>query len=302
MIVHLNGQLLPAAQARISPLDRGFIFGDAIYEGLRSISTSRSSGKGGAHIVAADRHWARMRSCLVEAGIDFDPSTLTQPSLDLLKANNLTDAFIYWQVTRGTPGPADPPRSRIPPASLRPTVFGICTPQPPLSAFTEPPRKRAVTAEDTRWTLGHIKSTSLLGNVLLTMHGARAGVEETLFLRGKGGDALLAEGTATNVILALPDGSIVTPSLDSVPILAGVTRAILLEEAPDIRARPVRAEELTRAAEIMTIGTTTMVTSIIELDGRPVGDGAPGPVARRLLASLIAAILREAESTSGPRA
>jgi len=293
VIVYLNGQLLPVAEARISPLDRGFLFGDAIYEGLRSISTPR-----GPHIVAIDRHWARMRSCLTEVGIDFDPSTLTQPSLDLLRANNLPDAFIYWQVTRGTPGPNDPPRSRIPPAGLRPTVFGYCAPQPPLSAFAEPPRKRAVTLEDIRWLRGHIKSTSLLGNILLTMQAATAGVEEAIFTR----NGIVAEGTATNVILALPGGEIVTPALDSAPFLSGVTRAILLEEAPDIRTRPVRAEELTQATEIMTIGTTTMVTSIVELDGRPVGSGAPGPVARRLLSTLLAAIRREAESSTGPGA
>lgn len=287
MIVHLNGKLLPASEATISPLDRGFVFGDGIYEGLRSISTPR-----GPHLFAADRHWARMRGCLIEVGIDFDPTPLTQASFDLLRANNLSDAFVYWQVTRGTPGFDDPPRTRIPPTGLRPTVFGYCTPQPPLSAFVEPPRKRAITLEDIRWSKGHIKSISLLGNIMLTMRTAEAGVEEALFTRG----GMLGEGTATNVILAFPDGSIVTPTLDSAPILGGVTRSILLEDVPELRERPVFAAELQDATEIMTIGTTTLVTSIVELDGRRIGDGTPGPVARRLLKTLLAAIHREAET------
>ena len=286
MLLHLNGKLVPASEAAISPLDRGFVFGDGVYEGLRAVPSPR----GTPHVVAMDRHLGRLRNSLREVGIRFDPESLIPWTIELLAASGLTDAFIYWQVTRGTPGPADPPRSRIPPAGLTPTVMGYCAPQPPFSGFTAPPRKRAVTLEDIRWRCGHIKSISLMGNILLTMQSAAAGVDDAIFITHGG---LVGEGTATNVVLAFPDGRIATPSLDSAPILAGVTRAILVESAPEIEQRPVRAEELTLASEVMLIGTTTMVTSVTELDGRAINGGEPGPVARRLLGLLTSWIRRE---------
>ncbi len=244
-------------------------------------------------MVGLGRHLDRMRGSLQGVGIGFDPAGLERSTYELLAANRMADAFIYWQVTRGTPGPADPPRTRIPRPGMTPTVFGYCSPQPPLAAFEAPPRRSAVTLEDIRWLMGHIKTTSLLGNVMLTMAADAAGGEDAVFVRG----GLVAEGTATNVMLAVRGAGgrteVVTPSLDSVPILAGVTRAILLAAAPGIVERPVWAWELREASEVMLVGTTTMVTSVVRLDGRPVGGGEPGPEAQRLLAALLAAIRKE---------
>jgi D-alanine transaminase len=98
---------------------------------------------------------------------------------------------------------------------------------------------------------------------------------------------LVGEGCATNVIVATPDGEIATPSLDSVSILGGITRARVLELAPEIDERPVKTVELASAREIILVGTTAMVSSVVELDGRAAGDGTPGPVARRLLSALV---------------
>lgn len=298
MIVHLNGTLLAAQDARISPFDRGFVFGDGVYEGLRSIPTTGGAGR---RIIGSERHVARLRGGLEITGIGWDPSHLEQLSVELVSANNLTDAFVYWQVTRGTPGPGDPVRSRAPSGTMTPTVFGYCTPQPPLDSFKAPPTKSVMTCDDRRWSMGHLKSISLMGNIVAALEADRAGADEAIFIQ----HGLVAEGLATNVMLAIPRGDgvgrgdpggrsghaaaieLVTPSLESVSILSGVTRGLLLKARPDIVERAVTPGELGEASEVMLLGTTTFVTSVVKVNDRVIGDGAPGPAARSLLATLL---------------
>jgi D-alanine transaminase len=190
---------------------------------------------------------------------------------------------------------------------MRPTVFAYCSPQPAIAGVTEPPTKRAAVCRDVRWERGHLKSISLMGNVLTAIDAAAQGLDEAIMVRARDGVDLVSEGLATNVVLALPGRGggvdIVTPSLTSVSILAGVTRSILLQECPEIIERPVLASELATAREVMLIGTTTLVTSVVALDGRMIGDGRPGPVARRLLDILFAAIAAgrdDPEQPGGP--
>lgn len=284
MIVHLNGRLVPRDQALISPFDRAFLFGDAVYEGLRAFQ---------GRVVAFDRHLRRLRDGLREARIRFDPNVLVPATCQLLEVNRMPDAFVYWQISRGVPGPGEPPRTRVPPAAMTPTVFGYCTPQPPIEHYVDVPTTTAATVRDTRWLRGRLKSTSLLGNILGALDAVEAGAADAILVR----DGLVAEGAATNVVVAVPvsggDTEIATPALDSVPILPGITRELLLEAVHDLVARPVRVDELHRAREIMLVGTTAMVTAVTTLDGRPVGDGCAGPVARRLLAALVRLIRRE---------
>ncbi|MCC6659651.1 MAG: aminotransferase class IV [Phycisphaerales bacterium] len=281
MIIHLNGGLVPAEQAAISPLDRGFVFGEGVYEGLRSFR---------GRVVGSAHHAERMRRGLQECRIDWDPGQLEEMTRDLLAACGLPDAFIYWQVTRGAPAPGQPMRSRVPAGAMKPTVLGFCTPQPALEQYRVPQAISAAVRPDTRWTRGSLKSTSMLGNVLASLEAYEDGAQDALLVR----DGLVGEGTCANVVLALPrsDGTteLATPSLDSAPILPGVTRALLLDWVPEMVSRPVRVEELARASEVMLIGSTAMVTSITRLDGRPVGSGTPGPAAHSLLESLIDAI------------
>lgn len=283
MIVHLNGELLPLEQARISPLDRGFLFGDGVYEGLRAIPDFESNTR----IVGLGLHVNRMQAGLDEAGIAWDAACLGPASRELLHANNLRDAFVYWQVSRGTPVAGEPIRSRVPApgSAMKPTVFGYCTPQPPLDSIVNPPVKRAIVCEDIRWRLGHLKSISLMGNVVTAIRADRHGGDEAVMVRS----GIVTEGLATNIILAHQE-QLSTPSLDSVPILAGITRSILLRAAPDICEQTIPVADLETASEIMLIGTTTLVTSITHLDGRTINDGSPGPAARRLLKSLLSAI------------
>ena len=284
MIVHLNGKLIPADQARVSVFDRGFIFGEGVYEGLRSFRH---------RVVAMQKHVDRMRNGLRECRIDWDPSQLAAFTDGLLKANAMPDAFIYWQVTRGAPGPGQPVRTRTPQGPMTPTVFGYCSAQPPIERYTSPQTVTAVTRPDTRWSRGHLKSTSLLGGVLAAIEAQEDGAGDAIMVR----DGLVTEGTATNVILALAGSGgrveLATPSLDSVSILAGVTRALEIEQGPGIVSRPVREGELARASEIMLVGSTSMVTSVIKLNGRAVGDGTPGPQAHRLLRALVEIIRRD---------
>lgn len=280
MIVHLNGQLLPASEARVSPFDRGFCFGDGIYEGLRSFS---------ARVVGMDLHIKRMRQGLAEIRLPWEAGNLAPLSDELLAANKLADAFLYWQVSRGVPPPGQNPRARNFNGPVKPTVFGYCFPTPPLASHTEPATKTAAIRPDHRWLRGHVKSISLLGGVVAGLEASDQGADDAILVR----DGIVGEGTSSNVIAVLPTSGgteIVTPSLESASILAGVTRDLLLRAAPEIVQRPLRVDELTAASEVMLLGTLTMVTAITKLDGRPVGNGAAGPVARRLLATLCAAI------------
>jgi D-alanine transaminase len=295
VLVHLNGQLVPHERATVSVFDRGFIFGDGLYEGLRAFD---------GRLVAMDRHVARLRDGLAECRIPWDASRLESMTYELLDANRMTDAFIYWQVTRGAPLPGQPLRARVPGGDITPCVFGFCQPAPALDSYRSPPIKTAIMTRDTRWLRGHVKSISMLGNVIAAIEGAEAGADDAVLIR----DGIVAEGTSSNLYAAIPartgETRIVTPSLESAPMLAGVTRDLINDELTEIEVRSITLAELRRASEIMLAGTLTMVTSIVRLDGATIGDGTSGPVARRLLGSLVHAIRRDAQTPAGsiPRA
>jgi len=290
MLVFLDGQILPAADARISPFDRGFLFGDGIYEGLRATALS-----GGRAIIGLNRHIRRMQNGLDEIGIMFDAAALARATDELLDTSKLSEAFVYWQVTRGTPPAGAPVRSRIPAPGTKPTSFIYVQPLQPIDPLAGPAIKSAGTQPDLRWLRGTIKSISLLGNLLASIAAHEAGEnggEEAILIRStpppEGG--LVTEGTYTNVLIVTEQGELATPSMESAPLLDGITRQILLGIEPEgrkISVRAVREAELATAREVILLGTTTMVTSITRLDGRPVSGGKPGPVAQRLSRVLI---------------
>lgn len=286
MIVHLNGRLVPLADASISPLDRGFIFGDGVYEGLRAF---------GGRIVGMDRHVARLRDGLDEARIPFDASSIVGVAESILRANGLADAFIYVHVTRGAPLPGHPIRSRIPAAPLTPTCFAFATPTPPLSAYPPVPEKSAITTRDTRWLRGHLKSISLIGSVIAGIEASEAGAEDAILVREDvAGERWAAESTSANLLVVTAQGQLVTPPMGDVPILGGVTLAILKDACRRVGIEVVESMvpggALVDAREVILCGTLTMVTSITRLDNRPVGEGRAGPVAGRLLGVLRDAI------------
>lgn len=309
MLIHLDGKLVPRDQARVDPFDRGFLFGDGLYEGLRAFD---------GHVVGMARHVERLRLGLAEARIPWDAGEMVARTHELLSANQQRDAFIYWQVTRGVPAPGEPLRARVPTGDVRPTVFGYSLPASALSSYTEPPTKSAVTVRDTRWLRGRVKSISLLGNVIASIEADEGGADDAILVR----DGLVAEGSSANLVAVVPDGDegweVVTPSLDSTPMLAGVTRDLILGACGTRRSdrtesnengtkagplhiieRALTADELRRASEVMLLGTLTMVTSITRLDGRSVGDGSAGPVARSLLQTLLGVIRAEQQAAHG---
>ncbi|GIW74878.1 MAG: aminotransferase [Phycisphaerales bacterium] len=274
MIVYLNGQFLPAEDAHVSVFDRGFLFGDGVYEGLRVFEHT---------VMCPDRHVRRMAQGLAESRIEWDAQGLPALCLELCRRNGLADAFMYVQVTRGAPPAGQPVRSRTMPHPGEPTVLAFATAQPPMSAYDRPPTTHLALVPDRRWSRGHLKSISLLGNVLAAYEAQERGAQEVAMHR----DGLVTEACASNIIVSI-DGQLATPSLESVSILEGVTRARCLELEPGIVERPVRVEELLAADEVILVGTTSIVTSALTIDGRPVGQGTPGPWAHRLLERVMA--------------
>lgn len=287
MIVHLNGKLVDARDATISPFDRGFLFGDGLYEGIRATH---------GRAVAMPQHIERMNNGLREIGLaGFDARVLEPLTDELLRANNLAEAFVYWQVTRGTPSPQHGPRDRVPPGDLSPTVFGFAEAMPAVERYVQPRAIKAVLLPDVRWSLGHIKAITLLGSVLANQEAQRRGADDAILYREEPTGARITEGSATNVIACI-DGEFVTPALENASILPGVTRRLLIEAMPEIRQRHMSLDELRRAEEIMLAGTRTMVASVVELDGRRVGTGVPGPRAAALLAAICARLLADVHS------
>lgn len=284
VLIHLNSQIVPRDRAVVSVFDRGFLFGDGVYEGLR---TTRG------RVIGLDRHIERMRMGLSEARITgFDPARLGELTTELIKANGLVEAGVYWQVTRGTPPDGAPPRARLPHPGTRPTVMGFAVPMKAPEAYESPEVRRLSLRPDTRWERGHLKSIALLGGVLAAIEADELGADDAVMHR----DGLVTEGTATNVF-AVIGGRMVTPSLESAPMLSGVTRALILGEDPTIEVRPVTVDEIARAEEIMLTGTYTMVSAGSTLDGRPIGRGAiPGEGSRHLLGVLRRAIERDVHS------
>lgn len=268
--VYLNGEYLPGDEARVPVNDRGFLFGDGVYE----VSPAYRG-----RFFRMDRHLARLRRGLRELRIGFDPSGLLAVHDELLERNDLRDedvAYVYIQITRGVA-----PRTHAFPSSpVPPTVYGFA------SLYRRPDRDRweqgfeAVTVPDRRWSRVDIKTIALLPNCLAQQAAVDAGVSDALLVR----DGMALEGAHSN-FFAVVDGTVVTHPASNV-ILHGITREYVLELCGELgipsAERPILVEELANADEAFFTGTTTEVRPTVRIDGRPVGDGRVGPVTRRL--------------------
>lgn len=277
MIVYLNGQFTPVSEARISPFDRGFLFGDGVYEAIRYV---------GGHPLGMHEHVERMRKSLAAVHIDFDPVVLAGLSQELMVRNGHVDGAVYWQVTRG----ATAIRSHLPPDNIIPTVFGYAWALPPLDACMELREVRAVLVPDIRWKRCEIKSISLMANVLAKLDAAADDAFEAIMHRR----GWITEGASTNV-LVVREGRILTPptshpAVDDASILHGVTRRMLLNLDQRIEERPIPLEDLMSADEVLITASTMMMSAVVEIDGRPVGAGRRGPVGERLYAAFLEAI------------
>jgi len=297
-LVWLGGEVLPISRARISPLDRGFLFGDGVYEVVRFFS-----GVG----IGLDLHVARLGASLSQLRISgLDPACLRTISRTLLDANGLTDAAVYLQVSRGTASV----RSHIPPAGIEPTIFAVATPCGGLEELERITTVHCAAARDERWLRCAIKSTSLLGSVLPMVEHSATGAEEVILVR----DGLVIEGTSSNVFVEV-DGVLVTPPLNSEPsILHGVMRTRLLEGCirggVPCAVRPVTEAQLHASREVIVTASKRIYSAVTRLGDQPVGDGTIGPLARRAHAALLTRLREEVavgaagvdDSIAGPSA
>ena len=268
-ICYLNGQRLPLEEARISPMDRGFLYGDGAYE-VMPVYDGRP--------FRFTAHRERLTRSLNDIRMR-DPHTVEEWREilgGLIKANGDGNQYIYWQVTRG----AERGRTHAPLPDIPRTVFAFCTPWPATSASTLEKGVACVTAEDTRWARCDIKSVSLLANVLLRQLAVDADAAETILLRN--GDMMEASASAVHVVI---NGEVRTPP-NSHKILPGTTRGVMEEMSAragiPYRSTRVTEAELRSADEIWMTASTRELQAVTTLDGRPVGSGKPGPLWRRM--------------------
>lgn len=262
-VVYLDGELVALERAKVSVLDRGFLFGDAVYEVIPVF---------GGRPLRLDAHLARLARSLAAIGIaePLSRERWREVIEDLVRRHGGGDQIVYLQVTRGVAE-----REHVLHAPVEPTVLVMSRPGAAPSARPV----TAITCEDIRWHRCDIKSTALAANVLLRQRAAARGAYEAILLR----HGEVTEGAASNVF-AVIDGTVCTPPVSNL-LLPGVTRDLVLELATahglPQRQAPIDAQALRDAQEIWLTSSTRGILPVVELDGRPVGDGAPGPFWRR---------------------
>jgi D-alanine transaminase len=271
-MIYLNGEWMPIEHAKIPVLDRGFIFGDGVYEVIPSYS---------GHPFRLREHLVRLQSSLDAVRIvnPFDLGRWDSLVQEIVARNPWEDQGVYLQVTRGVA-----PRDHAFPKGAQPTVFMMSNP------LITPPQKlreqgvAAVTVADNRWLRCDIKSVSLLANCLLRQAAVDAGAVESVLLR----EGMLTEGSASNIFL-VKNGVIMTPPKSNF-ILPGITYDVVIELARangmPLDIRQVSEAEVRSADELWLTSSTKEVLPISTLDGKPVGHGEqagrPGPLAARM--------------------
>ena len=268
-IVFLNGDFMPMQEAKISPMDRGFLFGDGIYEVIPSYA---------GELVGFIPHIERMNKGLELLGINckWQPSKWREICEALIKKNGSGNLGVYLHVSRG----ADSKRSHAYPEDISATVFAFAFEIPAANIADKSKTKayKVSTAEDLRWQRCNIKSTALLGNVMHFQHGFSRGYNETILFNSNNE---LTEGSACNAYI-VKDGVVITPPLDQ-QILPGITRLMLLDilskySEIKVEQRIVKMQEVFAADEVWLTSSSKEVAPVIEIDGKPVGNGEIGDV------------------------
>ena len=271
-LCHLNGELLPLAEARISPLDRGFLFADGVYEVI-PVHRGRPF-RLRQHLDRLDRSLAAIR-----LGNPHDAAGWWAILEPLLAAAGEPEVLIYLQVTRG----ADPGRNHLFPAAPSPTVFAFASPYPVPGAELLEAGVAAALLTDIRWDRCDIKSVALLANVMLRQQAADQGAAEALLVR----DGLLLEGSSSSVFMCV-GGTLVTPPNDH-RILPGTSRDAVLELAHGwlpAEVCEIEARAVANCDELWIASSGRGVLPVTSLDGEPVGNGRPGPLWERMYARL----------------
>lgn len=275
-VCYLNGSYLPLEQAQISPLDRGFLFADSVYEVLPAF---------GGRMFRFREHFDRLNRSL-------DAIRLASPHTheewfalltELIGRNGAdADMYLYVQVTRGM----EYGRNHAFPATVKPTVFAMASQLPALTAEIVERGIEAITVEDFRWGRCDIKTTALLANVLMKQQAADVGAKEAIIVR----DGEVLEGSSTSLFV-VAGGIIATPP-NSHRILPGTTRDVAVELAASLslpaQVRRISVEEMMRADEVWLSAATRDILPITRIDGRPIGSGKPGPLWKRVSDAFVA--------------
>lgn len=267
----LNGDVMPLADAKVSVEDRGFLFGDGVYEALR-IYSGRPFG--------LEAHLDRLaKSCAgIELALPFEKPALAREILKLARRCEGGDALLYLQVTRGPS-----PRNHIYPKQPKPTVFFFIRPLAPLPPVGEGPPHTLLSVPDERWQRCWIKSIGLLANVIAKNRADRAGADEAIFID----NGIVTEGASSNLFMVI-GRRLVTHPLGN-KVLPGVTRELLLDCAraagiPADESR-VKLEDARRADEVFITSATREVAWVSKWDDTMIGNGSIGDVTRRLHAA-----------------
>ena len=279
-IVYVNGEYLPEEDARISVFDRGFLFADGVYE-VSSVLRGR--------LIDNPGHMARLHRSLtaLDMAAPATDTELEAIQMSLIERNQVDEGLVYLQVTRGA---AD--RDFVYPEGVKPSLVMFTQSKPLLQSAQAERGISVVTTEDIRWRRRDIKSVGLLAASMAKMIARRAGADDAWMVEsGK-----VTEGSSSNAYILTREGTLVTRSL-GYEILAGITREAVLRLARtsslQIEERPFSLAEAEEAAEAFITSATTFVMPVVSIDGKPVGDGRPGPVTRQLRELYITAALEQ---------
>ncbi|MDM5146930.1 aminotransferase class IV [Candidatus Persebacteraceae bacterium Df01] len=272
-LCYLNGEIEHLKDARVSVLDRGFLFGDGVYEVVPVYA-----GKP----FYWERHMERLARSLKKTGIEAKTELLEQSVQELISRADSDYLALYIQITRGA---AATRKHFFPRPAPSPTVFMMATPLAPVAAEKIQNGVCCRSEKDFRWQRGDIKSISLLGAVLVSEEATAGGYEETIFVR----DGVVTEAAACNIIVVQDKNHVVTPVADE-RILRGITRDVVLEIARsldiEVVERDVTRAELAVAPEVWITSSTREVLPVTELDGVAIGSGKPGAVFQKVYAAL----------------
>lgn len=265
-IVYLDGEFMPMDEARVSPMDRGFLFGDGVYEVIPVYQRQ---------VFEWPAHLARLKYSL-------NATSITNPLSDqswldmveqLIKRHDWNDQFIYLQVSRGV----QIPRDHLPAAGLTPTVYAYTNPLKPVSDHIIQNGIKVISLEDIRWLRCDIKALTLLPNVMAKLQAQAAGVDDVILVRA---DGTVSEGSASNLFM-VKDQTLITPP-NSNKILPGITRLVIEKLAQrhhiDLIERDIQQDELNSADELWLTSSTKEALPITQLNGKAVGTGQPGSV------------------------
>lgn len=267
---YLNGEFLPLSETRISVMDRGFLFGDGVYEVIPVY---------GGRLFRLEHHLKRLQNSLdaIRISNPLAPAEWHLMLTKLVESNDAEDQAVYLQVTRGVAEKRD----HAFPADVTPTLFAMSTPMAESVDIDAIPGVSAVTLEDIRWNLCNVKAITLLPNVLLRQQAIDGGGTEAILIK----NGLAIEGAASNVFI-VSNGLLITPP-NGPSLLPGITRDLVIELAANhaipFREADITEQQLFDAEEIWLTSSTREISPVIQLNDRVISAGKPGPLWRRMM-------------------